>query len=278
MKAALIGKGIAASLTPTLHEAEGAALGLDYTYGRYDLATLQYAGWSLAMAVDAAQAAGCRGVNVTYPFKQDVMALPDEISPQARDIGAVNTVVFEGDRRIGHNTDYIGFSAAFEREMQGISRETVLLLGAGGAGCAVGLSMIDLGAKTLWIHDKNQDAAQDLADRLADLRPDASCAVWASQGEVDGIINATPMGMASHPGQAISLDDVTTRQFIGDIVYYPLQTALLCDAAARGLRVMPGGGMAVGQAAAAFELFTGLPADVARMTAHFHTLTQEVPA
>ncbi|WP_334065959.1 shikimate dehydrogenase [Nereida ignava] len=278
MKAALIGKGIAASLTPTLHEAEGAALGLDYTYGRYDLATLQYAGWSLAMAVDAAQAAGCRGVNVTYPFKQDVMALLDEISPQARDIGAVNTVVFEGDRRIGHNTDYIGFSAAFEREMQGISRETVLLLGAGGAGCAVGLSMIDLGAKTLWIHDKNQDAAQDLADRLADLRPDASCAVWASQGEVDGIINATPMGMASHPGQAISLDDVTTRQFIGDIVYFPLQTALLCDAAARGLRVMTGGGMAVGQAAETFKLFTGHAPYLSRMTQHFHDMTQKVPA
>ena len=278
MKAALIGKGIAASLTPTLHEAEGAALGLDYTYGRYDLATLQYAGWSLAMAVDAAQAAGCRGVNVTYPFKQDVMALLDEISPQARDIGAVNTVVFEGDRRIGHNTDYIGFSAAFEREMQGISRETVLLLGAGGAGCAVGLSMIDLGAKTLWIHDKNQDAAQDLADRLADLRPDASCAVWASQGEVDGIINATPMGMASHPGQAISLDDVTTRQFIGDIVYFPLQTALLCDAAARGLRVMTGGGMAVGQAAETFKLFTGHATYLSRMTQHFHDMTQKVPA
>jgi shikimate dehydrogenase len=276
MKAALIGKGIAASLTPALHEAAGAALGIPYSYDRYDLATPEHAGWSLAKAVDAAQAAGCRGVNVTYPFKQDVMALLDEISPQAREIGAVNTVVFEGERRIGHNTDYLGFRAAFERDIKGSPRETALLLGAGGAGGAVGLALIDLGAKTLWIHDKSQVAAQKLADRLANLRPHACCAVWTSQGEVDGIINATPMGMASHPGQAILLDDVMTRHFVGDIVYFPLQTALLRDAATRGFHVMTGGGMAVGQAAEAFKLFTGKTPDHARMTQHFHAITHEV--
>lgn len=278
MKAALIGKGIAASLTPALHEAAGAALGIPYSYGRYDLATPEYAGWSLQKVVDAAQVAGCRGVNVTYPFKQDVMVLLDDMSPQARDIGAVNTVVFEGERRIGHNTDYLGFSAAFAQEMRGISHETVLLLGAGGAGCAVGLALIDCGAKTLWVHDKNQNAAQHLADRLAVLRPKASCAVWTSQGYVDGVVNATPMGMASHPGQAISFDDVTTRHFVCDIVYFPLQTALLRDAAARGLRVMRGGGMAVGQAAETFKLFTGQAPDLSRMTQDFHDMTQEVPA
>lgn len=276
MKAALIGKGIAASLTPALHEGEGAALGMDYTYGRYDLATSAYAGWSLAKAVDEAQAASCCGVNVTYPFKQDVMALLDEISPQAREIGSANTVVFDGGKRIGHNTDYLGFRAAFAREVKGLPRETVLLLGAGGAGCAVGLALIDLGAKALWIHDKNQKAALDLADRVANLRPLANCAVWTSQGDVDGIINATPMGMASHPGQAISLDEVQPRHFVADIVYFPLQTALLRDAAARGLHDMTGGGMAVGQAAETFKLFTGRDPDRARMTQHFHEMTHEV--
>lgn len=276
MKAALIGKGIAASLTPALHETEGAALGMDYTYGRYDLATPAYAGWSLESAVDAAQAAGCRGVNVTYPFKQEVMVLLDEISPQAREIGAVNTVVFDGEKRIGHNTDYLGFRAAFARDIKRLPCETVLLLGAGGAGCAVGLALIDLGAKALWIHDKNQKAAQDLAEHLANLRSHSCCAVWASEGGVDGIVNATPMGMASHPGQAISLDDVATRHFACDIVYFPLQTALLRDAAARGFHVMTGGGMAVGQAAKAFRLFTGKTPDHARMTQHFHDMTHEV--
>lgn len=278
MKAALIGKGIAASLTPALHEAAGAALGLDYTYGRYDLSTSAYAGWSLEEAVDAAQTAGCCGVNVTYPFKQDVIALLDEISPQAREIGAVNTVVFEGERRIGHNTDYLGFRTAFEQDIKELPRETVLLLGAGGAGCAVGLALIDLGAKTLWIHDQRQNTALELADRLVTLRPQAHCTMLQSQGEVDGIINATPMGMDSHPGQAISLDEVEARHFVGDIVYFPLQTALLCNAKARGLHVMNGGGMAVGQAAEAFRLFTGKTPDHARMIQHFHDLNQEVPA
>ena len=276
MKAALIGKGISASLTPALHEAAGAALGIPYSYGSYDLAMPEYAGWSLENAVDAAQAAGCRGVNVTYPFKQDVMALLDETSPQAREIGAVNTVVFMGERRIGHNTDYLGFRTAFERDIKGLPRETVLLLGAGGAGCAVGLALIDLGAKTIRIHDKNQKAAHKLADRLAALRPHVSVAVWTSDCQVDGIINATPMGMASHPGQAISLDDVTACHFVSDIVYFPLQTALLRDAAARRLHVITGGGMAVGQAAEAFKLFTGQTPDHARMTQHFHDMTHEV--
>jgi shikimate dehydrogenase len=136
--------------------------------------------------------------------------------------------------------------------------------------------MIDLGAKSIWIHDQNQKAALGLSSRLSCLRPHAYCAPWQSQGDVDGILNATPMGMASHPGQAISLDNVTVRQWVGDIVYFPLQTALLRDAAARGLHVMTGGGMAVGQAAAAFKLFTGQDPDHARMTQKFHDMTHEV--
>ncbi|AZV78937.1 shikimate dehydrogenase [Parasedimentitalea marina] len=278
MIAALIGKGIAASLTPAMHEAAGAALGIDYAYGRYDLATADYANWSLDQAVDAAQVAGCRGVNVTYPFKQDVMALLDDMSPQARDIGAVNTVVFEGQKRTGHNSDYLGFRASFARDMKALPRDAVLLLGAGGAGCAVGLALIDLGTTTLWIHDQSQKAALALADRLMALRPQVRCAVWKFQGAVDGILNATPMGMASHPGQAISLSDVVVRCWVGDIVYFPLQTALLRDATVRGLHVMTGGGMAVGQAAETFKLFTGREPDRARMAQDFHTMTQEVLA
>lgn len=276
MKAALIGKGIAASLTPDLHEAEGAALGLSYSYGRFDLSTPAYSDWTLDQTVAEAHAAGYRGVNVTYPFKQAVMGLLDRVSPHASDIGAVNTVVFDGGTRVGHNTDYLGFHAAFAREMEGIPRDEVLLLGAGGAGCAVALALIDLGAKTLWIHDQSQEAALTLARRLGVLRPMVRTAMWCNEGSVDGIINATPMGMDSHPGQAIFLADVDVRHFVGDIVYFPLQTALLRDAAARGLQVMTGGGMAVGQASEAFKLFTGCEPDHTRMAQHFHNLTKEV--
>ncbi len=278
MRAALIGKGIAASLTPSMHKAAGAALGIDYVYDRYDLATDACANWSLDQAMDTAQAAGCRGVNVTYPFKQEVMALLDEMSPQARDIGAVNTVIFDGQKRTGHNTDYLGFRDGFARDMKAKPRDAVLLLGAGGAGCAVGLALIDLGTSTVWIHDQSQKAALALAARLTALRPQVRCAVWQSQGAVDGILNATPMGMANHPGQAISLNDVVVRRWVGDIVYFPLQTALLRDATRRGLHVMTGKGMAVGQAAETFKLFTGRDPDYALMAQHFHNITQGVPS
>lgn len=278
LKAALIGHGIAASLTPAMHAAEGKAQGLRYTYGRYDLATPKLAGWTLRQALDAADADGCAGVNVTYPFKQAVLDLLDDITPEARDIGAVNTVVFHDGKRMGHNTDYIGFRAAFDARLGDAPRDHVILLGAGGAGGAVGLALIDLGVRSLWLHDRDARAACNLAKRLSALRPHARCDIWPGKGAVDGVINATPMGMASHPGQAMSLDEVSVRHWVGDIVYFPLQTALLRDAAARGLRVMTGGGMAVGQAAASFALFTGRKAEHSRMQQTFRQLTEGTPA
>lgn len=278
MKAALIGNGIAASLTPALHEAEGRAHGSAYRYGRFDLAGAPEPAAALQDAMTEAKAAGYMGVNVTYPYKQQIIALLDDLSDGARDIGSVNTVVFRDGRAVGHNTDYVGFHRAFVAKIGPLQHDTALLLGAGGAGGAVGLAMLDAGVSCLYVHDHDACVAEALRARLARMRPQAEVFVWSGEIRLDGVINATPMGMASHPGQAIDLDDVPHAKWVGDIVYFPHQTPLLQSAAARGLHVMTGGGMAVGQAAAAFELFTGLPADVARMTAHFHTLTQEVPA
>ena len=173
--------------------------------------------------------------------------------------------------------------------MEGLERVLVIWVsGTGAAGTlerarisrlrGIGLAMLDAGVSCLYVYDRDACVADALRARLVRLRPQAQVLVWSGATLIDGVINATPMGMASHPGQAIDLDDVPHPKWVGDIVYFPHQTPLLHAAAARGLHVMTGGGMAVGQAAAAFELFTGLPADVARMTAHFHTLTQEVPA
>ena len=276
--AALIGSGISASLTPALHEQEGAAHGLNYTYERYDMSTPRFAQASLADVLALAQQSGLVGVNVTYPFKQSVLEYLDEVSPEARDIGAVNTVVFEGGKWIGHNTDYRGFRAAFVREINRFPLADVALVGAGGAGAAVGLALVDQGVGALHIFDKDSDAALGLTATLSRLRPAAQIAVWDGKAPVDGLVNATPMGMATHPGMAVSLEDVLVRSWVGDIVYFPLTTALLRDARGRGLHTMTGGGMAVGQAAASFDLFTGRTADVARMTGHFQTLTKDIAA
>jgi shikimate dehydrogenase len=276
MKVVLIGRSIGASLTPAMHEEEGRAQGLHYSYQLDDLATPSRAQVSLAEALVSAEQSGCRGANVTYPYKQEVLALLDEVSPDALAIGAVNTVLFKNGRRLGHNTDYIGFRAAFQAGLSDLPHDHALLVGAGGAGAAVGLAMIDAGVSHLYLHDKNSQAEQRLAERLSVQRPNAEIFSWSGQENVYGVINATPVGMAAYPGMAIDLGALPNLLWAGDIVYYPLETALLHAAKTRGLRIMNGGGMAVGQAAAAFELFSGQPANAARMAAHFRQLTQQV--
>lgn len=275
IKAALIGSGISGSLTPTLHKAEGAVQGLNYAYGRYDMATPRYADATLADVLSMAEQDGLAGVNVTYPFKQDVIAHLDSQTPEAVDIGAVNTVMFEAGKRIGQNTDYAGFRASFRREIGNMERADVLLAGAGGAGAAVGLALLDEGVETLHVFDRVAHSAQGLVVSLSRLRPSAEVKVWGAKMRVDGMVNATPMGMATHPGMVISLDDIQVAHWVCDIVYFPLETVLLAAARLRGLHTMTGGGMAVGQAAVSFELFTGRSADVARMTAHFQSQTKD---
>lgn len=273
VKAALIGKGIAASLTPAMHMQEGRMQGLSYNYALFDTATPEYAGLSLEALLVRAEASGCAGVNITYPFKQDVLGHLQSVDRQAREIGAVNTVVFTASGRVGYNTDYIGFRTAFASACADLPHRNVLLAGAGGAGRAVGLALLDEGVARLWVTDVDAAAAKMLVAHLASLRPAQEVLVWRGGAVPDGAVNATPMGMASHPGQALDLDVLRLAHWVSDIVYFPLQTALLRSARERGLATMTGGGMAVGQAVAAFQLFTGVPGNAERMAAHFARLT-----
>ena len=138
----LIGAGIGASFSPALHEREAALLGLDYEYRLLDLDELGRPAEDVGALVREAQRDGLRGLNVTHPCKQLVIEHLDELSDEAAALGAVNTVVFEGDRRVGHNTDASGFREAFERRLPGARTDRVVLLGAGGAGAAVGHALI----------------------------------------------------------------------------------------------------------------------------------------
>ena len=278
IKAGLIGSGIAGSLTPAMHMAEGAAQGIDYNYVRFDMATTQHSHQTFAIVLAAAEDDGFAGVNITYPFKQAVIELLDDITDEARDIGAVNTVVFRNGKRFVHNTDYIGVRKSFADQLSSLPHQNAALVGAGGAGAAVGLALLDEGVKSLYVLDSDLSAAGRLVAKLQHLRPSVEVGIWDGQSAVDGLINATPMGMVSHPGAAVSLDKVTVRQWVGDIVYFPLITKLLHDASALKLRTMTGGGMAVGQASAAFQLFTGRAADADRMAAHFRALNRDKAA
>lgn len=272
----LIGSAIQASRTPALHEREAAELGLRCIYQLIDLDVLGLGVEALPELLIAARRLGFAGVNITHPCKQAIIPLLDELAPDARSVGAVNTVVFAGKRAIGHNTDWWGFAESFKSDLAHVARARVVQFGAGGAGAAVSHALLTLGVEELAIVDVETDRAArlaaDLVQRFGAGRAVVPTAADAAVAVSDGIVNTTPMGMAKYPGMPLPADWLQERHWVADIVYFPLETALLKAARARGCRTMDGGGMAVFQAVGAFQLFTGIAPDAARMRRHFERM------
>lgn len=268
----LLGRGIGSSLSPLMHEREGARQGLDYHYHLIDFDRLALDDDRLPDLLAEARELGFAGLNVTYPFKQAILPLLDDLAPDAAAIGAVNTVVFEGARTIGHNTDCWGFAESFRRELPDAPRRRVLQLGSGGAGAAVSQALLQCGVERLDILDTDPQRAEATAERLRYLLgADVEAVVDAAEAAAlaDGIVNATPVGMTRHPGLPIDGALLEPRHWVADVVYFPLETALIRHARSLGCAVMPGGGMAVYQAVRAFALFSGRQPDAAAMTATF---------
>ncbi|WP_428493087.1 shikimate dehydrogenase [Rhodopila sp.] len=273
----LIGSGIQASLTPAMHMQEADALGFRYLYRLIDLTALGLPADALPDLLTAAERMGFNGLNITHPCKQLVLPLLDQLSDDARAIGAVNTVVLTHGKRIGHNTDASGFAAAFRRGLPDAALDRVVQFGAGGAGCAVAHAALGLGVGQLTLVDTDPLRAAALAHslcaRFGANRAVAAADSTAAVAAADGLINATPMGMAKYPGQAVPDAMLQSNHWVADIVYFPLETALLATARAKRCRVLHGGGMAVFQAVEAFRLFTGTAPRADRMLAHFDQLT-----
>ncbi len=270
VKVGLLGRGIQMSRTPAMHEREAARMGLTCSYVLIDFDALGLSDSDLPAAIEAAVSLGFHGVNVTYPFKQSVMPLLDERSVDATAIGAVNTVVF-GPRSTGHNTDCWGYAESFRTAMPGAPLGHVVLFGAGGAGSAVAYALIGLGARRLSIVDADLSRARSLAARLVGIETSVVSPqdIAAALGDADGVVNTTPVGMAKHPGTPFDTSLLRPSQWVSDVIYFPQETELLRAARAIGCRTLPGIGMAIGQAARAFELFTGRTADMTAMAGHF---------
>lgn len=274
----LIGAGIQSSLSPAMHEREGEAQGLRYAYRLIDLDVPGRTPSALPELIASAEGEGFAGLNITFPCKQAVIEWLDELSPDARAIGAVNTVLFRDGRRIGHNTDWSGFAESFRRGMGDVRRGRVVLFGAGGAGAAVAHALLTLETATLVLVDTDRARAASLAETLC-ARFGAGRAITlddpadALRG-ADGLVNATPVGMAKFPGLPLPAKLLSPELWVADVVYFPLETALLAEARARRCRTMSGAGMAVFQAAEAFRLFSGVRPDADRMLAHFAELTR----
>lgn len=269
----LIGTHIQGSRSPEMHMREADALGLRLAYKLFDLNEPGQRAEDLPGVLDAVERAGFSGVNITHPFKQQVIPLLHSLSEEARRIGAVNTVLFRGGGRIGHNTDWSGFAEGFERQLPGVSLRKAIQLGAGGAGAATAMAMLHMGCRDLAIFDSEPDRAAELVARLEGSsdpgRIRVAIDVDRELGDADGLINATPVGMDTHPGLPVPAGLLRTELWVADVVYFPLETALLREARARGCRTADGGGMAIFQAARAFDLFTGRHADRTRMVANF---------
>lgn len=272
-RSGLIGRAIMASRSPWLHEQEARAQGLALTYELFDFTERGLDDGELGPLLRRLAGEGYCGVNVTFPFKQAVIPLLDELAECAATVGAVNTVAMRAGRLIGYNTDKTGFQDSLAEGLPGAALGRVLQLGAGGAGSAVANALLSLGVGELEITDVDQARAVLLAERLCGLygadRAVARDIATLDTRDIDGIVNTTPMGMAANPRSAIAPELIEPRHWVADIVYFPLETEMLRIARQRGCRVLDGSGMVIGQAAMAFEIFTGHPADRQRMRTSF---------
>lgn len=274
--AGLIGSGIQASRTPALHEHEGDAQGMRYLYRLIDLDALQLDSTALPDLITSAQRTGFTGLNITFPCKQAVIPLLDELSPEARGIGAVNTVLFKDGKRIGHNTDCLGFAEGLRRGLSDVARRQVVQMGAGGAGAAVAHALLAEGVEQLSIFEVDPARAQSLVDNLnahfGAARARVGRDLPSAMATADGLVNTTPVGMKKLPGTPLPPELLRPALWVAEIIYFPLETELLKHARALGCRTLDGSTMAVFQAVKAFELFSGQHANAERMQAHFQQM------
>jgi len=245
-----------------MHEQAAEALGARCHYQLIEVAGADPA--ELRALLDGVRRLGFAGVNVTFPYKEAVVPLLDEMSPGASAIGAVNTVVVRDGRLIGHNTDTTGFERAIGDLVAKSNRGPVALIGAGGVGKAIAFALANLGVAELSIFDADRVKAEQLAMQLrgrmeARVADDVTNALEGAAG----VVNGTPVGMLPDCGMAVPEALLHRDLWVADAVYTPLWTPLLTAARARGAKVMTGRELAIYQAADAFELFTGLKPSVA---------------
>ncbi|RYE73618.1 MAG: shikimate dehydrogenase [Hyphomicrobiales bacterium] len=268
----LIGFPIAHSATPTTQEAAARAAGIEAHYhlieaagaGRQDLAAM----------LDGVRRLGFSGINVTYPYKEAVVPLLDGLSEQAGAMGAVNTIVVDDGRLIGHNTDASGFATAYRRLRRQDGDRPVAIIGTGGVGKAIAFALADCGVTRLRLCDVDRSRAEALAGLLGTLaRVEIAASAEEAADGAAGIVNGTPIGMLPDRGIPIEPSVILPSQWVADAVYHPLWTPLLKAAQKAGATVMTGRELAIHQAVDAFRLFTGLEASEAVIGAAFDSVT-----
>lgn len=261
----VMGDPIAHSKSPVMHEAALVSLGLA---GSYVLLHVQ--GEKLEAAVHAVKTLGFRGVNVTVPHKVKVIPFLDRIEEDAAAIGAVNTIINDNGLLTGCNTDGIGYIRSLKEEvMPDLAGRTVLVLGAGGASRGIIRAMLKENPKKIMIANRTLENAEKLAEEWGQLGQLSACPVSelkAACARADLIINTTSVGMYPNVDQVpMETSWIPEGIVVSDLIYNPLTTRLLREAADRGCRTHNGLGMFINQGAYAFEYWTGRKAPAAIM-------------
>lgn len=267
----IIGWPVEHSLSPAFHNAAYEVSGLNWVY-----VPLAVAPNSLAAAVEGLRVLNFTGFNVTMPHKKEIIPYLDELSGPAEMAGAVNTVKIEDGRLIGYNTDGEGFISSL-RVDAGFSPEgkSVILLGAGGAGTSLAVSLAAAGAARLAIVNRSVEKGNRLKSLLEGTFTGCTIKVFAPddeeiltlQSESQLIVNATSVGMANNPGQPIRIDRIGRGQLVFDAIYDPVETEFLAAAKKYDAKTLNGINMLLYQGAASWRIWTGLPAPVAEMAA-----------
>ena len=260
----LLGAPIAHSASPAMHERAAEALGLRC---HYQLIEIAGAGREqLKILLEGVRQLGFSGINVTFPYKEAVVDLLDELAPAAARIGAVNTIVVRDSRLIGHNTDTSGFARAVSPLVAASAHGAVALIGAGGVGKAIAFALAGLGVTELRIFDsEGAKAAQLMAQLDGHAKATVAHSVEDALRGVAGVVNGSPVGMLPSRGTPVPDALLHAGLWVADAVYSPLWTPLLTAAKAKGCAVMTGRDLAINQAADAFALFSGLTPSTAEM-------------
>ncbi len=256
-----MGYPLSHTISPAIHNSAFSALGLDWVYLPFEVQP-EY----LKEAIFGLKPLGIAGVNITIPHKVQALAYMDGLSPEAELIGAINTIVVKEDRLFGDNTDGKGFIRSLKETGFSLKGKRVALIGAGGAGRAVSISLAREGVDTLYIFDANKERGESLISYIKDRfdtlvleMKDPSVAM-----DIDLLVNATPCGMKENDPLPIDTGFISADLLVYDLIYNPQKTRFLEEAERKGAKILSGLAMLVYQAALSFSAWTGImpPVDV----------------
>lgn len=267
----LLGYPISHSAAPTMHEHAAETLGARCFFHLLEIPGADRD--ELRAILDGVRRIGFSGLSVTFPYKETVISLLDDLSPGARAIGAVNAVVIRDGKLTGHNTDTIGFERAVKPLVEGSKRAPVALIGTGGVGKAIIFALSNLGVSEIRIFDTDKDKAERVLAQFKDrVKIRIAASIEEAVSGAAGLVNGTPIGMLPNRDTPVPDSLLRSDLWVSDAVYFPLWTPLLNAAKAKGAQVMTGRDLNIYQAVAAFELFTGLTPSTTEMGIAFDSV------